>query len=138
VVNRLLSSKHEELVLNEEKSSHVRDLLRHSEEHIAKMDFDTIFLQAALAVRLNYSPTVSAAKSGALVKSKALAKSKRKRKTVTLHVSESQPKENVQPEAPILSSGKSSSEANTERIELSQEETSEQTVEPDAPASSKR
>jgi hypothetical protein len=93
----------------------MRDLLKHFEEHATEMDFDTIFSQAALATHLKYPPTVSTAESGALAKSKL----KRKRKAVTLQISESQPTEIVQPEAPILSSDKSSSGANAGRFELS-------------------
>jgi hypothetical protein len=53
------------------------------------MDFDTIFSQVALAVRLKYPPTVGVAGSGVLAKSKM----RRKRKAVTLQILESQPKE---------------------------------------------
>jgi hypothetical protein len=69
-VRRLLSSKQDEPILTEDEAAHVRDLLRHSEEHVAEMDFDTIFSQSALAARLQYPPTVSIAENRMLPKLK--------------------------------------------------------------------
>jgi hypothetical protein len=107
----------------------VWDLVKHSEEHAIEMDFDTIFSQAALATRLKYPPTASIVGSGALAKSKA----------TTLQISESQPMEIAQLEAPILSSDKSSSGVNVGgRSEFLQEETSEQTMGLGTPVSLKK
>jgi hypothetical protein len=94
--------------LTEDEAAHVRVLLKYSEEHVAKMDFDAIFLQSALVARLRYPSTASVAESRALTKSKL----KRKRKAAVLQISESQPTEITRLEAPILSSDKSSSGVN--------------------------
>jgi hypothetical protein len=40
---RLLSSKQDEPVLTEDEAAHVLELLKHSAEHVADMDFDAIF-----------------------------------------------------------------------------------------------
>jgi hypothetical protein len=113
----------------------VRDLVKYSEEHTKEMDFDTIFSQAALAACLKYPPTVSIVGNGALAKSKL----RRKRKATTLRISESQPMEIAQLEAPILSSDKSSSEVDMGgRSEFLQEETSEQTMGLGTPISLKK
>jgi hypothetical protein len=113
--------KQDEPILSEKENTHVQDLLKHFEKHATEMDFDTIFSQADLAARLKYPITVNTVEGGALAKSKASAKStsKRKRKAVTLQISESQPKEIIQPEVPILLSDKSSSRANAGRLKLS-------------------
>jgi hypothetical protein len=134
-VRRLLSSKQDEPVLTKSENAHVQDLLKYSEEHAVEMDFDAIFSQAALAIRLKYPPTLNIAGSDALAKSKP----RRKRKAAALQISESQPVEIAQPEVPTLSSGKSSSGVNVgENPEFSQEETSERTIRPGTPASSKK
>jgi hypothetical protein len=134
-VRRLLSSKQDEPILTEDEATHVRVLLKYSEEHVAKMDFDAVFSQSALAARLRYPPTASVAESRALTKSKL----KRKRKAAVLQISESQPTEITRLEAPILSSDKSSSGVNVrEKSSFSQEETSEQDTGPGTPASSKK
>jgi hypothetical protein len=113
----------------------VQDLMKHAEEHPSEMDFDTIFSQSALATRLKYPPTASVVGRGALAKSKL----KKKRKAATLQISESQPMEIAQLEAPILSSDKSSSGVNVGRkSEVFQEEISKPTVGPGAPASLKK
>jgi hypothetical protein len=119
--------------LTEDEATHVRDLLKHSEEHVAEMDFDAIFSQSALAARLQYPPTVGVAESRAMIKSKL----NRKRKAVVL--SEPPSTEITRLKAPILSSDKSSSRVNMkEKSGFSQEEASEQDTGPDTPASSKK
>jgi hypothetical protein len=134
-VRRLLSSKQDEPILTEDEASHVRDLLKYSEEHVTEMDFDTIFSQSALAARLQYPPTVCIAEDKAMTKPKL----KRKRKAAALRISEPQPTEIARLEVPILSSDKSSSGVNVrEKSEFSQEEASEQDTGPGTPASSKK
>jgi hypothetical protein len=99
------------------------------------MDFDTIFSQAALAARLQFPLTISAAERRALAKPKL----KRKRKAATLQILESQPMEITRPEVPIPSSDKSSSRVNVGgKSEFSQDEAFEQNTGPGTPASSKK
>jgi hypothetical protein len=130
-VRRLLSSKQDEPVLTEDEAAHMRELLRHSEKHVAEMDFDAIFSQSALAARLQYPPTVSVAESK--------PKLKKKRKATVLQTSEPHPTGITRLEAPILSPAKSSSGVNVrEKSGFSQEETSEPNAGPDTPTISKK
>jgi hypothetical protein len=130
-VRRLLSSKQDEPVLTEDEAAHVRELLRHSEKHVADMDFDAIFSQSALAARLQYPPTVS------VVESKP--KLKKKRKATVLQTSEPHPTGITRLEAPILSPAKSSCGVNVrEKSGSSQEEISESNAGPDTPTVSKK
>jgi hypothetical protein len=134
-VHRLSSSKQDEPILNESESAHVRELMKHAEEHATEMDFDAIFSQLALAARLKYLPTASVAIRGVLAKSKL----KKKRKATTLQISQSQSMEIAQLEAPILSSDKSSSEVDVGgKSEVFQEEISEPTMGLGTPASLKK
>jgi hypothetical protein len=75
-VRRLLSSKQDEPILNENEDVHVRDLMKHAEEHATEMDFDTIFSQSALATCLKYLPSASVVGKGAPTKSKLKRKEK--------------------------------------------------------------
>jgi hypothetical protein len=134
-VRRLLSSKQDEPVLTEDEAAHVRELLKHSEKHVAEMDFDAIFSQSALAARLQYPSTVSVAECRALTKPKL----RKKRKAVVLQTSEPHPTEITRLEAPILLSDKSSSGVNMrEKSGFSQEKTSEPNAGPDTSAISKK
>jgi hypothetical protein len=126
-----LSSKQDEPILTEDEAAHVRDLLRHSEKHVAEMDFDAIFSQSALAAQLRYSPTVSVAETK--------LKLKKKRKVVVLQTSEPHPTGIIRLEAPNFSSEKSSSGVIVrEKPGFSQEEISESNVELDTPTISKK
>jgi hypothetical protein len=130
-VRRLLSSKQDEPVLTEDEAAHVRELLKHSAEHVADMDFDAIFSQSALAARLQYPPTVS------VVESKS--KLKKKRKAIALQTSEPHPTGVTRLEAPIISPAKSSCGVTVrEKSGSSQEEISESSAGPDTPTVSKR
>jgi hypothetical protein len=130
-VRRLLSLKQDEPVLTEDEAAHVWELLRHSEKHVAEMDFDAIFSQSALAARLQYPPTVS------VVESKP--KLKKKRKATALQTSEPHSTGITRLEAPILSPAKSSSGVNVrEKSGFSQEENSVPNARPDTPTISKK
>jgi hypothetical protein len=126
-----LSSKQDEPVLTEDEAARVRELLKHSAEHVADMDFDAIFSQSALAARLQYPPTVS------VVESKP--KLKKKRKTTVLQTSEPHPTRVIRLEAPILLPAKSSCGVNVrEKSGSSQEGISELNVGPDTSTVSKK
>jgi hypothetical protein len=130
-VRRLLSSKQDEPVLTEDEAAHVRELLKHSAEHVADMDFDAIFSQSALAARLQYPPTVS------VVEPKS--KLKKKRKTIAFQTSEPHPTGVTRLEAPVISPTKSSCGVTVrEKSGSSREEISESSAGPNTPTVSKK
>jgi hypothetical protein len=134
-VRRLLTSGQDEPVLNKNEGAYVRELMEYAEGHVMEMEFNAIFSQSALATRLKYPPVESAVVKEVLTEPKL----KKKRKAMTLQISESQSPRVAKRKSLVLSSNKSSSGVEVEKLpEFLQEEIPKPSTESAAPSPKKQ